>query len=57
MELIASGSVTTLLAAVGTGVSDTLTPILPIVAVAVAIPLTFYVVARIKGMFPKHGGK
>jgi len=54
MELIASGSVTTLLAAVGTGVSDTLTPILPIVAVAVAIPLTFYVVARIKGMFPKH---
>ena len=53
MELIASGSVTTLLAAVGTGVSDTMTPVLPIIAIAVALPLTFWAITKIKGLFPK----
>jgi len=53
MELIASGSVTTLLASVGTGVSDTLVPLLPIVAIAVAIPLAFWAIHAIIGLFPK----
>jgi len=56
MELIASGDVTTLLASVGTGVSDTLVPLLPIIAIAVAIPLTFYAIHAIMGLFPKTRG-
>jgi len=53
MELIASTSVTSMIASVGTGVSDTLGSLLPIVAIAVAIPLTFYAIHKIMGLFPK----
>ena len=53
MEIISAGDVTTLLASVGSGVSDTLTTLLPVIALAVALPLTFWAISKIKGLFPK----
>ena len=53
MEIISSGDVTSLLASVGAGVSDTLTTLLPVIALAVALPLTFWAVHKIKSLFPK----
>lgn len=52
MELITGAGATTLLANVATGIQDTGTALFPIVAVAVAIPLTFWVLHAIKGLFP-----
>jgi len=57
MELIASGTVTSLIAGVSAGVTDTGATLWAIVAVAVAIPLTFYVIHRVKGLFPGVGGR
>jgi len=52
MELIASGTVTTLLANVSSGVTDTGANLWVIAALAVAIPLTFYVIKKVIGLFP-----
>jgi hypothetical protein len=57
MELIASGTVTTLLASVASGVTDTGATLWAIVALAVAIPLTFYVIHQVMGLFPKSRAK
>jgi hypothetical protein len=57
MELIASGTVTTLLANVSSGVTDTGATLWVIVALAVSIPLTFYVIHQVMGLFPKRGGR
>lgn len=57
MELIASGTVTTLLAGVGTAVASTGDTLWAIAAVAVAIPLAFYVIHRVMGLFPKSRGR
>jgi hypothetical protein len=59
MELISSGTTTTLLASVSTAVGTTATTLWPIVAVAVGLPLAFWAIAKIIGVF-KHamrGGK
>lgn len=53
MELIASGTVTTLLANVASGVTSTGANLWVIVALAVSIPLTFYVIHAVMGLFPK----
>jgi hypothetical protein len=53
MELIASGTVTTLLANVSSGVTSTGSTLWVIVALAVSIPLTFYVIHAVMGLFPK----
>jgi len=57
MELIASGTVTSLIAGVSAGVTDTGATLWVIVAVAVAIPLTFYVIHRVIGLFPGTKGR
>ncbi len=57
MELIASGTVTTLLANVSDGVTTTGSTLWVIVALAVSIPLTFYVIHKVMGLFPKAGGR
>jgi len=57
MELIASGTVTTLLAGVAAGVTDTGANLWAIAAVAVSIPLAFYVIHKVMGLFPKAGGR
>jgi hypothetical protein len=57
MEIIASGTVTTLLANVATGVTETGTNLWVIAAVAVAIPLAFYVIRAVMGLFPSHRGR
>ena len=54
MELIASGTVTTLLANVASAVTDTGTNLWVIAAVAVGIPLAFYVIRAVMGLFPAH---
>jgi len=56
MELIASGTVTTLLAGVASGVTSTGATLWAVAAVAVSIPLAFYVIHRVMGLF-KFGGK
>lgn len=56
MELIASGTVTTLLAGVASAVGDTGTNLWLIAAVAVSIPLAFYVIHQVMGLFPKTRG-
>lgn len=57
MELIASGTVTTLLANVASGVTSTGANLWVIVALAVSIPLTFYVIHAVMGLFPKARGR
>jgi len=57
MELIASGTVTTLLANVSSGVTATGATLWVIVALAVSIPLTFYVIHKVMGLFPGKGGR
>jgi len=54
MELIASGTVTTLIANVSTAVSDTATTLWPIAAVVVGILLAFYVLRKVIGLFSRH---
>jgi hypothetical protein len=53
MELISTGTTTTLLASVGTAVGTTASSLWAIVAVAVALPLTFWAIHKVKGLFPK----
>jgi hypothetical protein len=55
MELIASGTVTTLLANVSSGVTSTGANLWVIAALAVSIPLTFYVIKKVVGLFPGTG--
>jgi hypothetical protein len=57
MELISTGTVTTLLANVSSGVTSTGNTLWVIVALAVSIPLTFYVIHKVMGLFPKTGGR
>lgn len=51
MELIASGTVTTLLANVATGVSDTATTLWPVAAAVIGIFLAFYAIGKVVGLF------
>jgi len=57
MELIASGTVTTLLAGVASGVTDTGATLWAVAAVAISIPLAFYVIRKVMGLFPASGKK
>jgi len=57
MELIAPADVTTLLGNVSTGITTTGASLWAVVAVAVAIPLTFYVIHKIMGLFPSVKGR
>lgn len=49
---IQASSTNSMLAAVYTGVSDNIDAVLIVVAVAVFIPLTFYVAHLVRGLFP-----
>jgi len=57
MDLISLATSTDLVASVGTAVQQTGTNLWVIVASAVAIPLTFYVIHRIIGLFPSTRGR
>lgn len=57
MDLISSATSSSLVASVGTAVQQTGANLWTIVAVAVAIPLTFYVIHRIIGLFPSTRGR
>jgi len=57
MDLISLATSTSLVASVGSAVQTTGTNLWVIVAVAVAIPLTFYVIHRIIGLFPSTRGR
>ncbi len=52
MELISSSTVTDLIANVSSGVTTTGANLWVIVALAVSIPLTFYVIGKVIGLFP-----
>jgi len=54
MELIASGTVTTLLANVATATTSTGATLWPVAAVVIGILLAFYVIRKVVGLFSRH---
>jgi len=57
MELISSATATDLLANVSTAVGSTAANLWVVAAVAVAIPLAFYAIRAVIGLFPGHRGR
>jgi len=53
MQLLSTTTQTAAVADIGTGVSSSIDSIWVLVVVAVAIPLGFYIIHRIIGLFPK----
>ena len=53
MEFISSSTLTNLPAELGSAVSDNVDTLWPIVLIVVSIPLAFYVLKKVIGLFPK----
>lgn len=57
MDFISSTTINAAAAALGTNVTTNVESVWPLVLLAVSIPLAFYVLHRIIGLFPRAGGR
>jgi len=57
MELISSTTVNAAAAALATNTQSTIDSVWVLVLVALSIPLAFYIIHRVIGLFPGHRGR
>lgn len=57
MDFISAGTVSGAAAALGANVTTNVDSVWPLALLAVSIPVAFYILHRIIGLFPKSGGR